>query len=286
MTAENVVPRRLLVLGCASSGKTTYRTQLYQRIEHQAGELQLVKSVMDMTALEGDVERLVQGLQPMHTHLDTYHCTTFSVRDRSMRTLALEFADYGGEQMLRIAHTNTVPSVWVERCRHSNSWLFFLRIDPIRAPRSFMTHPVDTHPRPESIAQSVAEEPSAQFDAIEMLQRLLFVRGATLREPLSSPRLGVLLSCWDELSAEDRASAPSVVLQRRAPLLAQFLAANWMADQLRIWGLSSTERQLPEKIPDVEFARRGPECFGYVVGEDGVSNSDLTIPVSWLMQVS
>jgi hypothetical protein len=280
---KSVLRQRLLVLGGPSSGKTTYRTQLYQRIEHQAGELRLLKSVEDMTALEGDVDRLVKGLQPMHTHTDTYHSTTFSLEDSAHQPLTLEFADYGGEQVRRLGENNTLPGPWLTRAKESSSWLFFLRIDNVRSVRSFMTDPVETGPRPEAIEDGSHSERSAELNAIETLQRLLFVRGASLTYPLSHPRLGVLLSCWDELVESERKLSPHTILENRAPLFSRFIYTDWVADAIKVWGLSSTGRKLPEDTPDVEFARKGPEHFGYVVLENGETNSDLTIPISWLM---
>lgn len=45
------VPLTLLVLGGPDSGKSTYRAQLYQRVEHdEEGELRLVESVGDLSA--------------------------------------------------------------------------------------------------------------------------------------------------------------------------------------------------------------------------------------------
>lgn len=283
-TTETSVTSKLLIVGGPSSGKTTYRTQLYQRVEHQDGELQLVKSVGDMGGLDNDVERLVQGLQPMHTNLDTYHTNGFVVKDKTDRQFLLEFADYGGEQVLRIGETNLMPALWLERAQQSSRWLLFLKIDPIRSLKSFMTDPVHSGPLPEANGDTPSPERSAELIAIETLQRLLFVQGASLHHPLNSPRLGIFLSCWDELPETERTQPPSAILEQRAPLFSRFLAANWHPDQCRIWGLSSTEGKLSEEIPNVEFARKGPEHVGYIVLKDGKPSPDLTLPISWLMR--
>ena len=252
----------LLILGGPSSGKTTYRTQLYQRIEHEKGELRLLKPVSDMSALEADVERMVQGLQPMHTKTDVYHSTTFSIEDVANRSLTLEFADYGGEQVRRIGEGSTFPEPWIARAKQSMSWLFFLRVDNLRSAKSFMTDPVETGPPTAAIHQLGDAERSGELNAIETLQRLLFVRGASLSYPLSRPRLGLLLSCWDELLEPERKLIPARVLESRAPLFSRFIETNWAAEAIKVWGLSSTERKLPEDKPDLEFARTGPQHFG------------------------
>ncbi len=275
---------KLLVLGGPSSGKSTYRAQLYQRIEHQAGDLWLVKSVGDLTAIEGDVELLVQGLQPRHTSVNTYHSTTFAVEDRAGHRFMLEFADYDGEQVRRMAHSNHIPSQWVERAQEADSWLFFLRIDSVRSVKSFMTDPVAAGPRTEAQGETTSAETSSEISAIETLQRLLFVRGAPLQQPLWSPRLAVLLSCWDELPKTEQVLSPAALLERRAPLLSRFIKATWQPGNLRIWGLSSTEQPLPETGGNEEFALKGPQHFGYVVVGESENQHDLTIPICWLLQ--
>jgi hypothetical protein len=111
---------------------------------------------------------------------------------------------------------------------------------------------------------------------------LLFVRGKSLQYATNSPRLGVLLSCWDELQESEQNLAPFTVLEQRSPLLASFIRANWVEGEHQVWGLSSTERKLPEDKPDAEFARKGPQHFGYCVLGPKERNPDLTIPVGWL----
>ena len=282
--ATTIGPQKLLVVGGPASGKTTYRTQLYQRVEHGDGDLQLVSSVSDMAALDGDVERLVHGLQPMHTNHDIYHSTEFTVEKRDKTRFSLEFADYGGEQIRQIGETNFIPFEWVKRARQSTCWLLFLRIDIVRPLKSFMVEPVHIALHPKADEDLPTAERSTELMAIDTLQRLIFVRGASLRYPLQQPRLAVLLSCWDELPEAERSFTPWSVLEKRAPLFSQFVAANWKINECKVWGLSSTERKLSEEVPDLEFARRGPECVGYVVLGDGSTSSDLTQPVSWLME--
>jgi hypothetical protein len=279
----STVSPKLLVLGGPSSGKTTYRAQLSQRIEHKPGELTLLKSVGDRSAIDGEVERLLQGLQPMHTHSDTYHSTSFGVVDRSGRQFVLEFADYGGEQVRRMANSNAVPTAWVDRAKGSDFWLLFLRIDNIRSTKSFMTDPVATDPQPAASVESLSAEASTEMGAIETLQRLLFVRGAALQFPIAAPRLAIALSCWDELPEPERTLRPADLLQQRAPLLAHFLKANWQPEHLQTWGLSSTEEPLPETIPNEEFIRKGAEHVGFIVQANGKRSPDLTIPIAWLL---
>jgi hypothetical protein len=279
---------RLLVLGGPDSGKSTYRGQVFQRFEHKPGELRLVKSVGDVTAIERDVDRLAQGLQPNHTSSNTYVTTDFALCDSSGRQYELKFADYDGEQVRRMSNSNLLPALWVERAQQADSWLLFLRIDNVRAVKNFMAHPVGSGPRTEAKSDAKPEPPPAaavtETYAIEMLQRLLFVRGASLRHRVGTPRLAVMLSCWDELPESERNMAPNDLLGIRAPLLSRFLSANWSPDSVRVWGLTSTEKALPAETPDKEFARKGAENVGYIVVGASKHERDLTLPINWLIQ--
>lgn len=276
----------LLVIGGPSSGKTTFRTQLYHRLEHQPGHLQLSTSVVDTTGLQGDVERLVQGLQPMHTNADTYHSTTFSIEDRSRNRLDLEFADYGGEQVQRIGGSNLLSEVWLKRAQNSMSWLVFLRIDKLRPAKNFITTPVKAKPGVSKVSPVASSNLNLEIQSIEIIQRLLFVRGTSTRNQVTSPKLGLFLSCRDELGGTEQVQPPSDLLAHRAPLLSAFLKSNGERDFLRIWGLSSTGVKLPEEKPDQDFAMKGPENSGYIVTDGNPREPDLTIPISWLMDHS
>lgn len=282
--SSSLAAPKLLILGGPASGKTTYRTQLYFRVENNQGQLRLAKSINDTVALEADVDRLASGLQPNHTHLEVYHSTSFLLEDSNNRSITLDFADYGGEQVEQIESSNVVPDSWSELAKNSSCWLFFLRIDSLRSPKSFMTDPVEASVAKEKASAPDTEECSRESKAIEGLQRLLFVRGVSLRNQISSPRLGLMLSCWDELSEEEQKMPPRALLDQRAPLLGQFIRSNWTPKEHMIWGLSSTGKRLPLDQPDVEFAQKGPNKFGYLIEENGKRNADLTIPINWLIQ--
>lgn len=275
----------LLVIGSQDSGKSTYRAQVYQRAEHCEGALRLAKSVSNTGHLDADVARLIQGLQPLHTRSDVYQYAALDLKDSEGRIFSLEFADYGGEQVKNIGNSNSISASWFTRAQESNAWLFFLRIDHLRPRKDFMTSPVPT------ISEAAGEDVSPfevgnslEVGAIETLQRLLFAKGASLRHRLEVPHLGVLLSCWDELSEGERAQSVDQILMQRAPLFYQFVRSNWAADSVNIWALSSTEKKLPEIEPDIDFVIKGAEKIGFVIDEGGQRSSDLTLPIHWLLQ--
>ena len=99
----------------------------------------------------------------------------------------------------------------------------------------------------------------------------------------ATPRLAVVLSCWDEL--ED-AGTPEEVFAKLLPLLHAFVRSTWLEDAWSVWALSSLGRALRPDERDEEFASQGPEHFGFVIPPGSIEHdSDLTAPVAWLLKV-
>ncbi len=285
---ESDMPR-LLIIGGPDSGKSTYRAQFVLRLMHNPGALKLDKSVGDWSAIDADVQRLMSGLQVLHTPADTFHSTSIEIANASGISCVLDFADYGGEQIRKMATSNAIAAHWTDVVRNADSWLIFLRIDRIRATKSFMEEkiesaPTTTTPPASKNLTALKHDSSTEIGTIEILQRLLFLKGAPLQYPLHAPRLAVALSCWDEVPTNERKMSPLDLLRMKAPLLASFLRANWESAHLQVYALSSTDGVLSETIPNQAFLDRGPENMGYVRPEDGPQSTDLTLPIAWLMQ--
>ena len=116
-----------------------------------------------------------------------------------------------------------------------------------------------------------------------MLQMVIWSTRQEAARRLRAPKLGVLLTCWDELNLND--ISPQRLLAQRTPLLEQFIRAKWNQDSYFVLGLSSLERPLDAKLCDDDFINRGPESFGYVVRADGSQCDDLTVPLLQMLQL-
>jgi hypothetical protein len=107
----------------------------------------------------------------------------------------------------------------------------------------------------------------------------MFIRGTGSLKRVAEPRLLLLLSCWDELTAPEIDLAPAEVLRRRMPMVYSFVEASWEPTSSSIIGLSALEKSLSEDSEDEEYIDLGPEHFGYIVQEDGTRSSDLTLAI-------
>ena len=156
------------------------------------------------------------------------------------------------------------------------AWLLLVRLQQTRVSEDICSRPLCT--LKGAGVENREVQVSDQARLIELLQMLIYIRGAISTEPLVSPRLCVLLGCWDELGVDER---PATVLEQRLPMFSSFVQTIWAEPS--VLGLSALERPLSPRDRDMEYASRGPEQFGYVVLPDGRRSTDLTLPIQRLL---
>jgi hypothetical protein len=185
--------------------------------------------------------------------------------------------EYGGEQINTMISSRRVPNSWLARIRQARGWLLLIRLQQTRTGDDIFSRPLADLRKASTGNREM--QVSDQARLIELLQMLTYAAGAAGRRPLDRPRLGVLLTCWDELGLD---LAPTAALKDRMPMLWDFLRSTWRSPS--IMGLSALGRSLSATRQDDEYVARGAERFGYVVLPDGCQSPDLTLPIHLLLQ--
>lgn len=271
----STVGNSILLIGESGVGKTHYGAQLLQRLMKGDGLLRMNGAATNLQPFEAALEALNEGRAADHTATSIYVDSVWPVVDQAGRQAKLVWPDYGGEQIKTMIASRRVSNAWQGRIRAAQSWLLLIRLQQTRVGDDIFSRPLaDLHGK--SIENGDVQV-SDQARLIELLQMLRFV-GAVTESPLDRPRLGVLLTCWDELGFD---GTPAAALESRLPMLAAFIRSNWCAPV--VLGLSALERPLSPHERDAEYVCRGPEEFGYVVKADGAHSPDLTVPVELLL---
>lgn len=222
-----------------------------------------------------------------HTATTTYVDSVWPIVGPEKLKADLVWPDYGGEQIRAMASKRRVPAQWRSRVAGAPAWLLLVRLNQIRTTHDIFSRPLrdlKVLRTEEPTGDAGDHEPAGLSDQarlIELLQMLVYIREAGRAEPLRSPHLTVLLSCWDELSVD---GCPQDILRERLPMLSDFIASTWAEPS--VMGLSALGKPLSHIAPDMEYVSRGPEQFGFVVLPDGTQSSDLTLPISHLVAVS
>lgn len=287
----------LLIIGTSGTGKTHYTGQLLGRLNTRESRLKLDAAPQDLTPYEDVLDCLNEGRTAAHTASGVYHQTPLQVRDEQNRKAILEWSDYAGEQIKQMVQARSTDAKWLEKLTTSDGWLFFVRLGNVEKREDLISRPPGQSlglNKTNDAATEIQEiEPESSFSSVaqhvELLQVLLAMSGRGLLKKLGKPNLLVLLSCWDELVRSGEASdgdLPSDVLRRRMPMLSEFIGSNWQEKAFTVYGLSSLEKTLNSKKSDDEFRNLGPENFGFVIEPDGTKNSDLTLPVATLLELT
>jgi hypothetical protein len=266
----------ILLIGEAGVGKTHYGAQLLKRLMKGDGRLRMDGAATNLEPFEAAMERLNEGMAADHTVTGTYVESVWPFTDASGAKAELVWPDYGGEQVKAMSSTRRIPSPWRMRVLSAPAWLLLVRLQQTRVSDDIFSRPLSE--LKGAVGGNCEVHISDQARLIELLQMLLYVRGAVSTEPLQNPGLCVLLSCWDELGTDDQ---PATVLQQRLPMFARFVTSTW-ADPF-VLGLSALERPLSARDRDPDYVVRGPEQFGYIILPDGERSSDLTLPIQRLL---
>lgn len=266
----------ILLVGESGVGKTHYGAQLLKRLMKGDGRLRMKGAATNLEPFEAALESLNEGKAAGHTATSTYVDSVWPVSDGAGHQAELVWPDYGGEQIRNMIAARRVPNAWRTRVREAAAWLLMIRLQQTRLGDDIFSRPL-ADLRGSSIENREVQI-SDQARLIELLQMFAFVGDVTGQRPLDRPHLGILLTCWDELSSEQ---TPNETLRARLPMVWAFVQSNWRSPS--ILGVSALGRPLSPSDRDMDYVSQGPERFGYVVEQDGSRSPDLTIPIHLLL---
>jgi hypothetical protein len=273
---------QVLLIGESGVGKTHYGAQLLKRLQVSGGSLRLHGAPTNLEPFASALETLSEGKAAGHTPTSAYIDSVWPVIDEAGRRADLVWPDYGGEQVKAISIEHRAAAAWRSRSAEASDWVLMVRVQQTRLPDDVFSRPIEARPGTPGGSPHDGSSLAGMTDQgrlVELLQVLLHLRGVQGADLIASPRLMLLLTCWDEL---DTVVRPPEMLQARLPMLDSYVRATW-AEPI-VLGISALGRALNPREPDTEYATQGPESFGYVVLPDGTTSPDLALPVRILLQ--
>lgn len=275
-TTNNVI----LIIGGPNAGKTHFGGQLYGRLNARTERYKITSPPEDLTIFQEVLDNLNEGRSSGHTHVTAHKTLELEIEDNKRVKSIFSFPDYGGEQIKAIVNDRRVNKVWKEQIDNSKSWMLFIRINEVGAIEDVVDRGL---PDQEVLKNRNEKEPMILSDSafyIELLQIFLFVKKIGIKQKIAVPKLTVVLSCWDLLSAEDKKKLPQDLLRDKLPGLFSFITGTWIEDACKMIGLSSIEKSLTNNESDQEFVKKGPENFGYIITPAGEKEINLTLTIS------
>lgn len=263
----------ILIIGKPSTSKSSFLGQLYTLIESEQGQIRLWKTPDDLSAVQSIARRHAEGKEAEATPPTANHELVLPLQI-GQQFIELHYPDYGGEQIEQMLHNRLISEPWLTLVNQSDDWLLFIRPLLLYAPYDLTTKPASEANPDQPTVVTTNPRFSDQTELIELLQMFLAVRQQSIRQLVRLPRLSVVLTCWDELDLVDR--KPLTYLQRRMPLLVQYIAATWAVDAWQCVGLSAQGFSLQDPDNQNKYRSNGPEKYPYVVNASGAEVHDLT----------
>jgi len=276
----NNLINNILIIGGPNAGKTHFGGQLYGRLNsrHFKYKISPNNRPSDLTIFEDVLTKLAEGKRAGHTESSANRTIQLKADDSEGNSVVFSFPDYAGEQVKMLVDNRRVNNIWKEYIDKSNSWILFVRLDEIEIVEDLINRGIpspDEIQKRQNITPPVKISDAAHF--VELLQTLLYIKGVSSLQKITSPNLTIILSCWDLLKVK-KTDIPSQILKERLPLLSDFITNNWSEKSLTILGLTSTEKTLSDE-PDDDYIDRTPIDFGYIINENGKIEKDLTLSI-------
>ncbi len=271
----------ILIIGGPNTGKTHFGGQLYGRLNAKTEHLKMISQPKDLTIFKEVWDQLNQGKSAEHTSVGIHETLEIHIEDRNGNKSSFTFPDYGGEQIKSIIKDRRINKIWKEQIEKSNSWLLFIRLDEIVPVEDVANRGIPDQKTLE--LRGTEESPMSLSDIAfytELLQIFLFTKQTSTKQPVSTPQLSVVISCWDLLSKAEQKKLPKDILSKKLPGFYNFIESTWAAKAFQVIGLSSTEKSLSNQTPDMEFMKKGPENAGFIISDSGEKNTDLTLTIA------
>nr|WP_239057690.1 hypothetical protein [Pseudodesulfovibrio sp. JC047] len=273
-----------MLLGGPNSGKTHYAGQLYGRLQRNPGVLQMRgqgATPENLRILEEVLNSLEEGCAAGHTSATTWEDIQLQLEDESGRAIDLNWPDYGGEQLKAITDDRQVSEQWQTRLETSTGWVLLIRLNSETTYKENLPNLLKREGNPR--IADIENEWDANARIVELLQILLHIASKGIAHRLETPRLIVLLSCYDEIETKDL--SPHEVLNSYLPLVSSFIQSNWVPEAYSVWGLSSLGCLLEPDSNNDDFIDEGPEYQGWIVPPNGSNEDpDLSKPLAWLLE--
>lgn len=264
--------KHILVIGKPNSGKTTFMSQLYTKIDTNKSRLKLYKPIDNLNPLIEAIRCLADGEEVKPTPPDRNTTIIMPLQLDNLETDLL-CPDYGGEQINRIIEDRAVDDFWSKSIKESDNWIFFIRPNSLSTSYDLSNKTANKEALQKSKELEDKYSISDQSSYIELLQIMLYIKEQDAHFINQSVKLTFVLTCWDEIS---NAVNPIEEFSKQLPLLFNFIKSNWINTNINFVGLSSLEFNLKDPGNKEKYQSKGPENFGYLIKSDGSKIKDIS----------
>jgi Double-GTPase 1 len=276
---------KLLMLGLRGSGKTTFLAALWHFIE--SGE---IDDRLGIPLLQPDRDYLNAArnswlaVKPVgRTSMRSTNNVSLTLLDKKMNAkIDMSLPDLSGESFRLQWVTRKAPKPYVEFARDCGG--AFLFVHPNDVARTHVIKPLTVEQQPTQEDESgtaisasanwTPAQSSTQVQLVDVLQLLM-----RMREMETKMRVAIIVSAWDVVRAK---IPPAVWLERRLPLLSQFIRANPDRMASEVFGVSAQGGDLTADRASL-LSASVPSSRCYAVRGSSLDKMQITAPLQFLL---
>jgi len=277
------------IVGLPSSGKTTLLAALWHTVREPGSKTALSfdgLSQGNYEHLNSLAKRWRSGTIQQRTQVSGAKGVAMRLRDDDGNQIELSFPDLPGEDFARMWERRELDQGLVETLT-APGLVLLVNGDTIKAPAwlvdwNHLYKQLGSSPAVTEPVEWTANLAPTQVRVVDLLQMLM---SADLN--IGPRRLAVLISAWDKVEAEGM--TPVEVLDKKLPLLSQYLNNGRDPWTWQVWGVSAQGGVYEDPDKDEHFEEterlrdleRPSERIKIVDGE--AVSSDITQPMKWLI---
>lgn len=281
----------VVIIGLPASGKTTFLAALWHLISARDEPTALQFDTLgsgSMAHLNEIAKRWRNAQVQDRTSVGGHRVVSMNLKNAAGAPVRVIFPDVAGEAFRRMWEERDCTPEVAEILR-TGGVLLFIHSDTIRPPKWVVDEIALSREAglPMPAGQEVAWHPRLAPTQVQLVDLLQLLRVQPL--DIGRRRLAIMLSAWDKASGEGL--SPQAYLERKLPMLAQYLRRGSDGWAWRVYGLSAQggdydaiEPGAPQH-PQAEALRKldRPSTRIQLVAAN-TETHDLTEPLAWLME--
>jgi hypothetical protein len=278
--------RTILICGEPSAGKSNFIGKSWVAVDSGKSALEISGLPDDLDAVRSLSSSLLGGAFCGRTNPNSANTILLDVlRAKDHVPLGqLVLPDFSGEDLARIYGGRQWLKSWADLFETLQGWLIFIRGGTIRTVFDWAKA---QELGGDFLKRDHAAETEPPTDVLLVEINQLLVEELESRNN-TAPRIGVVLTCWDELPQEDKDMPFETYIRENLPLFWQFLTARRsQGGDIKYFGLSTTGGDLHDSEYKAEFLT-DPSSFGFVLvsDEDGrrIECADVAEPIRWALE--
>lgn len=282
--------KRYFMVGMPESGKTTYLVSLYCQVAmgiiHTLLRLEEADVPEGETAIENSIENLLGGREVGRTLGKTQYDIQIPLADETGKKTDLMIPDLSGEIFRDFVHDRRLLKSAADRLKDSDEVLFFLNTNTM-AEQKYLS-------LMEKSAMKIVEEnekvtgseeagfneeaflepkydKTNQSEVVDLLQGILFVANKRMK-------IKFIVSAWDKVEKEypQEDILPEDYIERKLPLLSQYMRTNTDKMKYQVWGVSAQGGDFCDEKERARILEDGLAESVKVVDSEGKTYKDLT----------